>query len=359
MKLGDVAPFVTERTTIDEINLADFVTTDNMLKDKRGIKIYEGEPQISALTKFLAGDVLISNIRPYLKKIWLADRAGGCSPDVLVFRSRDENILNAEYLFEVLKQDDFFAFAMSTAKGLKMPRGDKDKIQTYKVPLPPVEVQSKIVGEFNSIDAQIAAAEENIQNLDAAIKNKFAELFDDENFVRLDAIADEIIQGTSPKSEFYNDKGEGLAFYQGKKYFGEKYLNQPTMWTTEAIKISIKDDILISVRAPVGDVNLNPFEKICIGRGLAAIRFHEIATRNYVFHWLYFHSEEISGHKGATFDSISGNELKAIKIPLPPLELQKEFALYVENCESEKKSARTRLEELKLEREELVRKYFR
>ena len=359
VKLSEIAPFVTERTTIDEINLADFVTTDNMLKDKRGIKIYEGIPQISALTKFLSGDVLISNIRPYLKKIWLADRAGGCSPDVLVFRSRDENILNAEYLFEVLKQDDFFAFAMSTAKGLKMPRGDKDKIQTYKVPLPPVEVQSKIVGEFNSIDAQIAAAEENIQNLDAAIKNKFAELFDDENFVRLDAIADEIIQGTSPKSEFYNDKGEGLAFYQGKKDFGEKYLNQPTMWTTEAIKISIKDDILISVRAPVGDVNLNPFEKICIGRGLAAIRFHEIATRNYVFHWLYFHNDEISGHKGSTFDSISGNELRAIKLPLPPLELQEEFASYVKNCETIKKSARATRDELVALRAELVTKYFR
>ena len=361
VKLGDVAPFVTERTTIDEINLADFVTTDNMLKDKRGIKFYDGEPQISALTKFLAGDVLISNIRPYLKKIWLADRAGGCSPDVLVFRSRDEKILLSEYLFEILKQDDFFAFAMATSKGMKMPRGDKDKIQTYKLPLPPVDVQKKIVAEFDSIAAQIAQAEENIQSLDAAIKNKFAELFVGKNFPRerLDNIADEIIQGTSPKSEFYNDKCEGLAFYQGKKDFGEQYLKPPTMWTTDAIKISIKDDILMSVRAPVGDVNLNPFNEICIGRGLAAIRFKELATRKYIFYWLYFHNDEISGHKGATFDSISGNELRAIKIPLPPLELQEEFAAYVTNCEAMKKSARTRLEELKSEREELVRKYFR
>ena len=175
----------------------------------------------------------------------------------------------------------------------------------------------------------------------------------------MDNIADEIIQGTSPKSEFYNDSGEGLPFYQGKKDFGEQYLKPPTMWTTEAIKISIKGDILMSVRAPVGDVNLNPFGKICIGRGLAAIRFKELATRDYVFHWLHFHSDEISGHKGATFDSISGNELRAIKLPLLPLELQEEFAEYVRDCEAKKEKARSRREELIREREELVRKYFR
>ena len=56
--------------------------------------------------------------------------------------------MSSEYLFEVLRQDDFFAFAMSTASGIKMPRGDKDKIKTYKFPLPPVEMQKKIVEEL-------------------------------------------------------------------------------------------------------------------------------------------------------------------------------------------------------------------
>ena len=361
VKLGDIAPFVTERITLDEIQISDFVTTDNMIKDKRGIKTYEGVPQISGLVKFSAGDVLISNIRPYLKKIWLADRAGGCSPDVLVFRSRDENILLAKYLFEVLNQDDFFAFAMSTAKGMKMPRGDKDKIQNYKFPLPPVDIQRKIVAEFDAIAAQIDSLDKNIEQLDVDIKNKFSEMFDGKNFKSecLDNISEEIIQGTSPKSEFYNECGEGIPFYQGKKDFGEIYLQSSMVWTTEPIKISIKDDILMSVRAPVGDVNLNSFDKICIGRGLAAIRFNELSTRNYVFYWLHFHNEEINGHKGSTFDSISGNELRAIKLPLPSIELQEKFAEYVTNCELMKESARARRSELIIERSELVKKYFR
>lgn len=360
VKLEDVAPFVTERTTLDEIQIADFITTDNMLKDKRGVKPYEGVPQVSGLVKFSAGDVLVSNIRPYLKKIWLADRAGGCSPDVLVFRVRDENILRPEYLFEVLREDDFFAFAMATAGGMKMPRGNKDKIKSYKFPLPPLDVQKQIVDEFNAIDAKLAAQDDTIRSLDADIKTKFAALFDNENnFSRLDNVADEIIQGTSPKSKFYNDGGKGIPFYQGKKDFGEQFLNPPTMWTSEAIKTSIKGDILMSVRAPVGDVNLNPFDEICIGRGLAAIRLNETAMRNYVFYWLYFHNDEISGHKGSTFDSISGSELRAIKLPLPPLALQEEFASYVKNCEALKSAAQARRAELIAVRSELVTKYFR
>ena len=81
-----------------------------------------------------------------------------------------------------MQQDDFFAFSMATASGMKMPRGDKDKIKTYKFPLPPLDVQKKIVEEFNDIDAQIAQAEETVKSLDEKIKTKFAALFEDKNF---------------------------------------------------------------------------------------------------------------------------------------------------------------------------------
>ena len=164
-RLDNVAPLVTERTTLDEIQISDFITTDNMLKDKRGIKLYEGVPQISTLVKFSAGDVLISNIRPYLKKIWLADRAGGCSPDVLVFRSRDEKILSPEYLFAVLKQDDFFTFAMATASGMKMPRGNKDVIRRYEFELPPIKLQEKFAAYVTNCEAKKESARRQREEL--------------------------------------------------------------------------------------------------------------------------------------------------------------------------------------------------
>ena len=149
--------------------------------------------------------------------------------------------------------------------------------------------------------------------------------------VKLGEVA-EIVAGQSPKSEFYNASQKGLPFYQGKKEFGDIYLLAPTTWTERITKQSIKNDILMSVRAPVGNVNINPFEKICIGRGLAAIRTGEALLQNYLFNLLENNQSLFTGHKGMSFDSIStSEELPKIKIPLPPLEVQQKIA---DECEA-------------------------
>ena len=137
----------------------------------------------------------------------------------------------------------------------------------------------------------------------------------------------EIVAGQSPKSEFYNENQKGLPFYQGKKEFGDIYLLEPTIWTEKVTKQSIRNDILMSVRAPVGNVNINPFERICIGRGLAAIRIGEKVLQNYLFNFLDNNQSLFTGHKGMSFDSIStSEELPEIKIPLPPIEVQQQIA---------------------------------
>ena len=147
--------------------------------------------------------------------------------------------------------------------------------------------------------------------------------------MRLGEVA-EIVAGQSPRSEFYNGSQKGLPFYQGKKEFGDIYLSAPTIWTERITKQSIKNDILMSVRAPVGNVNINPFEKICIGRGLAAIRAGEEILQNYLFNFLDNNQSLFTGHKGMSFDSMStSEELPKIKIPLPPLEVQQKI---VDEC---------------------------
>lgn len=113
----------------------------------------------------------------------------------------------------------------------------------------------------------------------------------------------EIIAGQSPESSFYNDKKDGLPFYQGKKDFGELFLAPPTNWTTQTTKISLKGDVLMSIRAPVGDVNINPYEKICIGRGLAAIRVGKYLDKKYLFEYINQNKYLFKGVKGATFES--------------------------------------------------------
>jgi len=138
-----------------------------------------------------------------------------------------------------------------------------------------------------------------------------------------------VISGQSPSSEFYNDNEEGLPFYQGKTEFTEMYIGAPTKWTTEITKEAFKNDILMSVRAPVGPVNYAT-QHICIGRGLAAIRTKEVIKKDFLFYLLKSQEGKIKGNGGAVFDSISRNQIEAIKIPLPPLSIQQEIVAEIE-----------------------------
>jgi type I restriction enzyme, S subunit len=132
----------------------------------------------------------------------------------------------------------------------------------------------------------------------------------------------EIISGQSPKGEFYNDSGEGLPFYQGKKEFQEKYIGSPTKWTSKTTKLAYEGDILMSVRAPVGPINFAT-QEICIGRGLAAIRVSEQMNRHFLFYQLLFKQDEISGKDGAVFPSINKGMIGEIQVVVPPLQEQK------------------------------------
>ncbi|ADG93134.1 restriction modification system DNA specificity domain protein [Arcobacter nitrofigilis DSM 7299] len=135
----------------------------------------------------------------------------------------------------------------------------------------------------------------------------------------------DVIAGQSPEGKFYNKEEEGIPFYQGKKEFTDKYIGKPTTWTTKVTKEAFKDDILMSVRAPVGPVNFST-EHICIGRGLAAIRVKEEINKEYLFYYLIYHENSIVGNKGAVFNSINKKQIENLKVPLPnKLEEQKQI----------------------------------
>ncbi len=128
----------------------------------------------------------------------------------------------------------------------------------------------------------------------------------------------EVIAGQSPEGRFYNSDCEGMPFYQGKKDFGEKFIEDPTTWTTQTTKIALKGDIVMSVRAPVGPVNFAT-DKICIGRGLAAIRSKEELDRDFLFYQLLHLQPEIAGREGAVFASINKSEIEELPIAFAPL----------------------------------------
>ena len=128
----------------------------------------------------------------------------------------------------------------------------------------------------------------------------------------------EVIAGQSPQGKFYNAEGKGMPFYQGKKDFGEKFIEAPTTWTTQTTKIAREGDILMSVRAPVGPVNFATGE-ICIGRGLAAIRSSDELNRDFLFYQLWHLQSDIAGREGAVFASINKAEIEALPLSFAPL----------------------------------------
>lgn len=140
------------------------------------------------------------------------------------------------------------------------------------------------------------------------------------DMVKLGDVCD-IIAGQSPKGETYNTDKIGMPFYQGKTEFTEKYISAPTKYTSSPTKIANKNDILMSVRAPVGPVNI-AIDQCCIGRGLAAIRCKERINTSFLFYILKSMENQIKGNGGAVFDSISRKDIENIEIPLPPMSVQ-------------------------------------
>lgn len=157
-KLKDIVSYASSRIPYSKIVPESYVSTDNMLQQCEGVVPYNGTPNIDSVIRYAVGDILVSNIRPYLKKSWLAYREGGCSPDVLVFRVTKPEVVDSTYLSYCLKQDAFFDFMMQGTKGMKMPRGDKNLISNYIVPIPPLDEQKKIVAEVLEYESEISKA---------------------------------------------------------------------------------------------------------------------------------------------------------------------------------------------------------
>ena len=152
-RLLDICEFVSDKVDVYYITTNNYISTENMIANKSGVTVAEKIPSIKRVNSFQHKDVLISNIRPYFQKIWFSDKKGGCSADVLVLRAK--NFVVPEFLYCTLATDGFFNYMTATAKGTKMPRGDKQAIQNYEIDLPSIEVQTKIAHIIFQINSKI------------------------------------------------------------------------------------------------------------------------------------------------------------------------------------------------------------
>lgn len=177
-KLSDICSFRKGKVEVENLNAKNYISTENMLPNKCGITEASSLPTVSLTQEYNSGDVLVSNIRPYFKKIWQAEYDGGCSNDVLVFVPKPNT--DKDFLYYVLADDDFFTYSMATSKGTKMPRGDKTSIMQYEVPLIDLQVQKKIASVLKALDGKIKLNNEINNNLEqqaqAIFTNEFLSL---------------------------------------------------------------------------------------------------------------------------------------------------------------------------------------
>ena len=174
--LGEVAEYSRKRIRSEKLDETNYVGVDNLLQNRGGKTKSNYVPTAGNLAEYRKGDILIGNIRPYLKKIWQADQVGGTNGDVLVVCLTDR-MINARYLYHVLADEKFFEYNMQYAKGAKMPRGNKDKIMKYRFAVPKsLEEQARIVAILDKFDVLTNSITEGIPR-EIALRQKQYEYY--------------------------------------------------------------------------------------------------------------------------------------------------------------------------------------
>lgn len=167
VELKDVAEFQKSRIPADSLDASCYISTENLIPNFGGIKEASSIPTDGNVMAIKPNDILISNIRPYLKKVWQSDRFGGCSADVFVLRTTR---CQSDFLYNIIASDKFINYAMSGAKGVKMPRGDKRQMEEFEFSIPAIEEQNRISRLLSLLDERIATQNKIIEKLQSLIK---------------------------------------------------------------------------------------------------------------------------------------------------------------------------------------------
>jgi type I restriction enzyme S subunit len=277
------------------------------------------------------------------------DYIGLVSPAYIVFKIKMIHELNPNYFFLLLKS----SYYTSEIKRMAMSRGSIRRSLSFKdlsdfiIPLPPLPEQQKIAAVLSAVQEAKEKTEAVIDVAKALKKSMMKHLFtygpvspeetetvplketeigpvpEDWEVVRLGDVA-EIIMGQSPPGSSYNERGEGLPFLQGKAEFGSLHPKH-IKYTTAPMKIAPKNSVLLSVRAPVGDVNISEIE-YCIGRGLSSLSL-PTGSNIFLFYMLNHLEKELEKEgTGSTFKAITKSKLINLLLPLPPLPIQQKIA---------------------------------
>ena len=324
-KLSDICEYAKGKIKVSVLDENTYISTENMLPNKCGITKATSLPTQEQTQAFMKNDVLVSNIRPYFKKIWYATCDGGCSNDVLVFRAKDG--VSCRFLYYVLADDTFFDYSMATSKGTKMPRGDKKAIMEYEVPDLSYEDQCKIASILEAIDEKIClntAINKNLLELLQLLYDHLSESLRGDT-VALSSVID-VRDGTHDSPKF-KETGFPLVTSKHLLPFGVDLASANLISPADYAKINERSkvdtyDILLSMIGTVGLVSLvieSPVRYAIKNVGL----FKTSNCPNlYAFVFPYLRSERATQYieralAGSTQRYISLSDLRKMPIKIP------------------------------------------
>lgn len=312
-----ISPHPFLRTANVRWGRVDTTSVDKMDFDEEEVRFYALKP----------GDLLVCEGGDIGRTaMWNGEMNSCCYQNHLHrLRPKDNRAVPAFYMYWMDAAINLFGLYVGLGNKTTIPNLSKGRLASFVVPVPSKSEQRQIIQILSTI-RHAQGESGKVLEVTRSLKDALmAKLLGNPSWpvVRLGDVTD-LIMGQSPPSEFYNDVGEGLPFLQGKAEFQGRYPT-PVKYCTQRLRIAPAGSVLISVRAPVGDVNIADQEYI-IGRGLGSIRLKE-GDNNLLFYLLAFAKPKVEAlSSGTTFDSINKGVLQELEISLPPLREQESLS---------------------------------
>ena len=335
VKLGDYVLMVQEREVLKKVDTSKYVSTENILADRNGVKFPANTiPLSKTITTYKKDDILISNIRPYFKKIWKAEFDGPKSNDVIAFRTKDSRLLQ-DYLYVVLQSDNFFNYVANTAKGTKMPRGDKKAIINYEFELPNIQLQRKISHTILVLEKKIRLNNQindnliqiSLLNLANMIKNKSYEIrkISDLDIIISDHVANGSFKALKENVTYYDENNYALFLrnidFKNRLDGANRYIDKESYNYLKKSHL-FGGEVVISNVADVGTIHRVPFinRPMVIGNNQIFIKsVHSFLTEYlYVYFKSYWGQNSIfSITSGSAQQKFNKTDFRALEIPIP------------------------------------------
>ena len=274
--------------------------------------------------KIIPKNTVIMSFKLSIGKVKIVNEDIYSNEAIMAFIPKEDIFIDENFLYHSLKSVRWNEGINKAVKGLTL---NKNLISQKEILLPNLTIQKEIAKNLDSMGNLLELRKKQLNYLKELGKSLFITFNKNGIEKRLDDIAD-ISMGQSPLSQSYNIDKKGLPFYQGKTEFGDIYIKEPIIYCNSPIKIVEKNDILMSVRAPVGDVNIAT-QKSCIGRGLASIRAKKV---DYLYLFYLLKERKIKIEKmgvGSTFKAINKNNISSLQIPIIEMSKQNRIKKYL------------------------------